>query len=181
MSVDITELLAQASNEKAETEEKAQAPMDFAAVLAASGLVSTKQSQEQSTYIIPVEDKVPLVAIADQFDDPQIRDLFEKTEIAVRPDVQIEFTMKNFDGKYMPIGSGMSQDYLAKYLFFKVTSEEAANQRFAKICFLLQIQQFLIANPEGGLCECSAGHVYLRIIKAKQKPSTSFRPTCRFF
>lgn len=181
MSADITELLAQASNEKAETEVKAQAPMDFAAVLAASGLVSTKASQENSTYIVPVEDKIPLIAIADQFDDPQIKDLFERTEIIIRPDVQIEFCMKNFDGKYLPIGSGMSQDYLAKYLFFKITSEEAANQRFAKICFLLQIQQFLIANPEGGLCECSAGHVYLRIIKAKQKPSTSFRPTCRFF
>lgn len=181
MSADITELLTQAGNEKAETEEKVQAPMDFAAVLAASGLVSTKPTQESSTYIVPVEDKIPLMVIADQFDDPQIKDLFEKTEITIRPDVQIEFCMKNFDGKYLPIGSGMSQDYLAKYLFFKITSEEAANQRFAKICFLLQIQQFLVSNPEGGLCECSAGHVYLRIIKAKQKPSTSFRPTCRFF
>lgn len=180
MSVDITNLLETANAVPAQPEVKAT-EIDFSSVLANSGLVTQTKSQEQSTYILPVEDKVPLLGIADQFDDPQIQELFKKTDIVVRPDVQIEFCMKNFDGKYMPIGSGMSQDYLAKYLFFKVTSEEAANQRFAKICFLLQIQQFLLTNPEGGLCECSAGHVYLRIIKSKQKPSTGFRPTCRFF
>lgn len=178
MSVDITNLLETTNAVPAQPEVKAE--IDFSEVLANSGLVTQNKSQEQSVYILPVDGKIPLISIADQFEG-EIAELFKTAEITIRPDVQIEFCMKNFDGKFMPIGSGMSQDYLAKYLFFKVTSEEAANQRFAKICFLLQIQQFLLTNPEGGLCECSAGHVYLRIIKSKQKPSTGFRPTCRFF
>lgn len=125
------------------------------------------KSVDSGKYLPMIEGKVDLSLIDMQ------------GEILVNDNLQIEFVMKTKDGQLIPIGSGVSQAFLAKGIFFKVSCQRAADERKAKVFFLKQIQLFMEQNPEGGLCETSAGTVFLRLLKKKVK-ETDFKSDCEF-
>lgn len=83
--------------------------------------------------------------------------------IRVYPKLRIEDCRPNKKtGEWKTIGFGPTFDMYARNIYIRVTSQEAFEQRAAKIAYLKEIDKIMQENPKGGYFETASGMKYLR-------------------